>query len=104
MTVRAVELSLGIPVPGMPTDFRPTASNFTQALDQACQSSAFNKKVKAALQAAIPILQTLGADHSIKTISGASRSQAPFHSKQEPLVTKYVFIFGRSAPFIVDDM
>src|SRR5262245_53053336 len=91
LTVRAVELSLGIPVPGMSTGFQPsTASNFTQALEQASDSPAFNRKVKSALKEAIPILHTLGTDHSIKTIFDSSISQAPFHSKQQPLFTKYV--------------
>ena len=90
--VRAVELVLGIPVPGVQLDAQITTSNFTAAISDVCNgtslSEIFNDEVKAALEAAAPILVEIAGELSIPTIFNFNLASAPFHSQHQPLVTK----------------
>lgn len=68
-TVRAVELLLGIPVPGMSLNAQITTSNFTQTLDIAANlTGIFNSNVRAALAAAAPILVDLAVELSVPAL------------------------------------
>ena len=101
-TVRAVELILGIPVPGVTFDMKLTTTNFTAAMSatatamgnatSAGASGIFNSEVIAALQEAAPILVEMALELSIPTIFNFASAAAPVHSQREPLVTKYVSI------------
>lgn len=88
-TVRAVELSLGIPVPGAGFSLTVSASaNFTSAISAAANANSntiFTPEVKAALKDAIPILVEVSLQLGLGFDLGAL-----LHSR-EPLVTKYVF-------------
>ncbi|KZT00591.1 glycoside hydrolase family 5 protein [Laetiporus sulphureus 93-53] len=72
-TVRAVELTLGITVPGMTLDTSITTTNFTAALGQvASATTIFNTNVTEALAAAAPILLELAMQLSIPAILDTS--------------------------------
>jgi hypothetical protein len=88
--VRAVELLLSIPVPNTKLDIAITTSNFTAALGMAAGSSIFNSEVKKALADASPILLKLGVQFALKTIFDFKLSNAPFHSRFEPLTTAFM--------------
>ncbi len=93
--VRAVELILGIPVPGAQLASKITTSNFTAAIGTATSTNSndiFNDEVKSALQAAAPILAQIAVELSIPTIFNFNLASAPVHNQRSPLVTKYVFI------------
>jgi len=88
--VRAVEITLGIPIDGAPQNFLDVISalpstNFIAALDGACQSKIFNDDVTAALLDAIPILSAIGPSYDLQD----TLTLWPFdcHDK-EPIVTK----------------
>lgn len=88
--VRAVELILGIPVPGAQLAAKITTANFTAAITAATNTNAndiFTDEVKSALKAAVPILIEMGAELSIPTIFNFNLASAPFHSQHEPLLT-----------------
>ncbi|CCM02655.1 uncharacterized protein FIBRA_04759 [Fibroporia radiculosa] len=68
-TVRAVELTLGIPVPGMTLDTQISTNNFTEALGQVANTSTiFNSNVKEALAEAAPILVELAIQLAVPAI------------------------------------
>ncbi|KZS99377.1 glycoside hydrolase family 5 protein, partial [Laetiporus sulphureus 93-53] len=72
-TVRAVELTLGIPDPGLTLDTSITTTNFTAALGQvASTTTIFNTNVTEALAAATPILLELAMQLSIPAILDTS--------------------------------
>lgn len=91
--VRAVELILGIPVPGAQLNAKVTTANFTSAITAVTGSSSaasniFTDEVKAALQAAVPILVEVGAELAIPAIFNFNLASAPLHNQRTPLVTK----------------
>lgn len=72
-TVRAVELTLGIPVPGLSLDTQINTSNFTEALGQvASLSTIFNSNVREALAAAAPMLVDLAVQLSVPALLDTS--------------------------------
>lgn len=83
-TVRAVELTLGISVPGMSWNGSTSSTNFTAALDDACSSHSFNAQVVAAIQDAIPILLEIAFGCGL----GDVFTLFPFKSDRSSLVTK----------------
>ncbi|THH28373.1 hypothetical protein EUX98_g5821 [Antrodiella citrinella] len=88
-TVRAVELALGIPVPGAKLSADIATSNFTEAISIAANSSTgdiFTPDVKAALLDAASIL----VEVSLQLEMGSDLSTL-LHSK-EPLVTSFMDI------------
>ncbi|KAI9464641.1 glycoside hydrolase family 5 protein [Boletus coccyginus] len=88
-TIRAVELTLGIPVPGMslktPT---PSSANFTAALGDTCSSPLFNAQVTAAIQDAIRILLDIAFECGL----GEVFTSSPFQCKKSSLVTNFMDI------------
>lgn len=89
-TVRAVEIILGIPIDGTPQNFLNAMSalpstNFTAALNGACQSNVFSPEVAAALLDTVPILNSLSLSDYMQGIL----TMSPFdcHDKK-PIVTK----------------
>jgi glucan endo-1,6-beta-glucosidase len=90
--VRAVELILGIPVPGAQLASTVTTSNFTSAItsvtNQTNPGSIFTDEVKAALEAAVPILVQVGLELTIPAIFNFNLASAPLHNERSPLVTK----------------
>ncbi|KAH9926968.1 glycoside hydrolase family 5 protein [Fomitopsis serialis] len=67
--VRAVELTLGIPVAGLSLGAEITTSNFTAALGQVANASTvFNPDVRAALAAAAPILVDLAVQLAVPAL------------------------------------
>jgi len=68
-TVRAVELTLGIPIPGMSLDTQISTTNFTEALGQVANASTiFNSNVRAALAQAVPMLVELAIQLSVPAL------------------------------------
>ncbi|CAL1714506.1 unnamed protein product [Somion occarium] len=91
--VRAVELTLGIPVPGVQLDMKVQTKNFTSALTSVASTSTsdiFNAEVKSALLASVPILVELGFELSIGSIFSFNLATA--NSQREPLVTNFMDI------------
>lgn len=92
--VRAVELVLGIPVPGVTLDAQINTSNFTYALEHACHSSnlteIFTGEVVKALEDAIPILIEVGFELAIPAFTDFDFTSAPARTKGEPLVTNFM--------------
>ncbi|KAI0792213.1 glycoside hydrolase family 5 protein [Abortiporus biennis] len=89
--VRAVELVLGIPVPGVELSSRLTSSNFTSALTTAIATNSngfFNAEVKSALKAAVPILIEIGNELSIPTIFDFN--MAAVRNQRGSLVTNFM--------------
>ncbi|OCH93675.1 glycoside hydrolase family 5 protein [Obba rivulosa] len=89
-TVRAVELILGIPVPGLQLDAKVTTSNFTSAITSVTESNVFNSEVTAALLDAVPILIELGTELAVPEIFDFDLAAAPVHNSREPLVTTFM--------------
>lgn len=84
-TVRAIELTLGISVPGLLFDYSTSSTNFTAALADTCSSPMFNDEVVAAITDAIPILLQIAFQYDI----GGLFTSSPFQCKgKPPLVTK----------------
>jgi hypothetical protein len=80
--VRAVEIVLGIPVPGLkPGSF--ASSNFTAALGLAGTSTIFTQEVRSVLLETVPILLQLGLELKLDAMFHFSPN-----SKLEPLITK----------------
>ncbi|KIP07427.1 glycoside hydrolase family 5 protein [Phlebiopsis gigantea 11061_1 CR5-6] len=92
--VRAVELILGIPVPGAQLTIKPSTSNFTSAITAVTTStnltSIFNDEVTSALQDAVPILVQVGYQLAVPAIFNFNLASAPLHSQREPLVTNFM--------------
>lgn len=92
-TVRAIELILGIPVPGAKLSAQITTSNLTAAITLVTRnttSDIFNNEVKAALNDAAPILLQIGIKLAISSIFNFGAASPPSHSKRTPLVTTCV--------------
>ncbi|KAI0692451.1 glycoside hydrolase family 5 protein [Cytidiella melzeri] len=92
-TVRAVELLLGIPIPGETLPFKLSTANFTFALNVAASSSGndiFTDEVKSVLKDAAPILAEVALELAIPTIFNFQLSSAPVHSQRTPLVTSFM--------------
>ena len=87
--VRAVELVLGIPVPGVQLSSKITTGNFTAAITAAAStdtSDIFSDEVKAALREAAPILLQMAIELAIPTIFNFQSGSV--HNQREPLTTK----------------
>ncbi|EIN06302.1 glycoside hydrolase family 5 protein [Punctularia strigosozonata HHB-11173 SS5] len=107
-TVRAIELVLGIPVPGAsPITSSLSSSNFTSALTSASKltpsssspssiANIFTPEVQAALTEAIPILIQMGIELAIPAIFDLHAGSAPFHSIRDPLVTNFMDVNWQS--------
>ncbi|EPQ56174.1 glycoside hydrolase [Gloeophyllum trabeum ATCC 11539] len=93
-TIRAVELILGIPVPGVSLDVSLGTSNTSAAFIQVATStslpSIFNQNVTAALLEAAPILLEMAAELAIPTILDFTSTQAPLFSSRTPLMTNFM--------------
>ncbi|KAG6381772.1 glycoside hydrolase family 5 protein [Boletus reticuloceps] len=87
-TVRAVELTLGIPVPGVSLDYSISSTNFTAALGDTCSSSLFNANVTAAIEDAIPILIGIASEYGLGNVFTSS----PFQCESPSLVTSFMDI------------
>jgi aryl-phospho-beta-D-glucosidase BglC (GH1 family) len=88
-TVRAVELTLGIPVPGMSLNSSTASStNFTAALGDTCSPPLFNAQVVAAIQDAIPIILDIAFEYGLEDVF----TSLPFQCEQPSLVTSFMDI------------
>lgn len=99
--IRAIELTLGIPVPSsnFPASVLPSVSNnFTAALIATTSAPMFSKEVQVALLEAIPILLEIGEACGLPKILEASPSMRP----RDPLVAKWVYY--RSLLGYIDDV
>lgn len=90
--MRAVELILGIPVPGVQLSTKVTTSNFTAAITSVVNSTTsdtiFTDEVKSVLQDAVPILIQVAAELAIHAIFDFNLASAPLHDQRTPLVSK----------------
>lgn len=89
--VRAVELILGIPIPGEQLTSKLTTTNFTSAMPAMMNSSSgglFNDEVKSVLEDAAPILTQIAFELVIPTIFDITLPSAPVHNQRAPLTTK----------------
>ena len=89
--IRAVELILGISVPGAQFSSNVHTSNFTSALaaaanDNASPGDIFTSEVRSVLLDAVPILVEMGFELAIGSIFNFNLATA--RSQREPLVTK----------------
>ncbi|KAI0343318.1 glycoside hydrolase family 5 protein [Trametopsis cervina] len=94
-TIRAVELLLGIPVPGEQLSFKVSTTNFTAALTGAATTSSggiFTDEIKSVLRDAAPILAQVGFQLAIPTIFNFQLSSAPVHNQRSPLVANFMDI------------
>jgi glucan endo-1,6-beta-glucosidase len=106
-TIRAVELLLGIPVPGETLSFKLSTTNFTSALTDAASSSdsgIFTDEIKSVLRDAAPILAQVGFELAIPAIFDFQLSSAPVHSQRAPLVAKYVLQDSHWIDIILNDI
>ncbi|THG99802.1 hypothetical protein EW026_g2630 [Hermanssonia centrifuga] len=81
--VRAIEIIMGIPVPGNALSTPITTSNFTAAITTAINTNFndyFNDEVRSALQDSIPILEGLANQLNIPAIFDFHLSSAPLNS------------------------
>ncbi|KAI0630905.1 glycoside hydrolase family 5 protein [Trametes polyzona] len=91
--IRAVELILGIPVPGLSLDVQIKTSNFTSALGAAASASnLFNHEVKLALTEAIPILVELGFELTLPAVFNFNMAASPLRNSRQPLVANFMDI------------
>ena len=97
--MRAVELVLGIPVPGVQLSSQITTGNFTAAITAAANTNAndlFNDEVRAALQDAAPILIQMAIELAVPAIFDFRPGS--INNQRQPLTTKYVvsllFVLG----------
>ncbi|CDO68818.1 Glycoside Hydrolase Family 5 protein [Trametes cinnabarina] len=91
--IRAVELILGIPVPGLSLDVKVSTSNFTSALSATVSASKlFNKEVKSALAEAVPILVELGFELALSAIFNFNMAASPLSKTRSPLVSNFMDI------------
>ncbi|KAH9851872.1 glycoside hydrolase family 5 protein [Lenzites betulinus] len=89
--IRAVELTLGIPVPGLSLDVRIHTSNFTAALSAtASTSNLFNQEVTSALIDAIPILVELGFELSLGSIFNFNMATSALRNTRQPLEATFM--------------
>ncbi|KZT20956.1 glycoside hydrolase family 5 protein [Neolentinus lepideus HHB14362 ss-1] len=95
-TVRAAELILGIPVPGVSLPFSLDTSNTTAAFMKVAAAnttslpSIFNQNVTAALAEAGPILSQVAAELASPPILDFTSTQAPVFSSKTPLWTNFM--------------
>lgn len=82
-TIRAVELTLGIPISGMSLNGSTSSTNFTAALGDACSSPLINPQVTAAIQDAIPIILDIAFEYGLEDLF----TSLPFKSDRSSLVT-----------------
>lgn len=84
---------MGIPVPGYRLTSQPTTFNFPEAIKSAVDENTtglFNRDVRSALLAAVPILNRIATSEKIPNINNYYSSTAPLNSQpgMELLVTK----------------
>lgn len=87
--IRAVELTLGIPVPSWDVSVSVSASvsnNFTAALSATSSATIFSPEVQAAISDAVPILREMGVAYGLQTIFEAS----PFKPDRTSLVANFM--------------
>ncbi|KAH0836816.1 glycoside hydrolase family 5 protein [Lanmaoa asiatica] len=87
-TIRVVELTLGIPIPGMSLNDSTSTTNFTAALGDACSSPLFNAQVVSAIQDAIPIILDIAFGCGLEGVFTSSL----FKSDRSSLVTSFMDI------------
>lgn len=88
--VRAIELILGVPVPGLELPTNLTSTNYTLVISTILNTTTndiFTPEIKSVLQDSVPILVQLGTDIGIFTIFDFSQTITPLHSR-DALVTK----------------
>ncbi|KAI0332704.1 glycoside hydrolase family 5 protein [Cubamyces sp. BRFM 1775] len=91
--IRAVELVLGIPVPGLTLDVKVSTANLTSALSATVSASnLFNSEVKSALAEAVPILVELGFELAVSSIFNFNMASSPLKNTREPLVANFMDI------------
>lgn len=85
--VRAVELALGIRLPGYETDYKqlPFSTNITVSFDTIRNQNIFDPEVATVLVESIPIILRIAAEFRLSPIFGFSRKPG---FKSEPLFTK----------------
>jgi hypothetical protein len=89
-TVRAVELALGIPIPGINSPSFDSAGNATSALSGVSTlASIFNSEVRQVLHDAIPILAQVAKQLGLN-MEFAHGGLASILKARQPLVTTYV--------------
>ncbi|KAK7686302.1 hypothetical protein QCA50_010526 [Cerrena zonata] len=91
--IRAVELTLGVSVPGVQFSFDIQTSNFTAALATVANSNSnpsniFTPEVKSVLLDTIPVLLEMGIELSLGSIFKFNLASA--RSNREPLVTNFM--------------
>ncbi|KAF7790215.1 hypothetical protein EIP86_001167 [Pleurotus ostreatoroseus] len=93
--IRAIELIMGIPVPGYSLASPPSTFNFTEAIVETVNRNSgglLNSEVKSALRDAVPILNGIGASEKIPNIFNYYAPSAPLNSDpgKELLVTNFM--------------
>jgi hypothetical protein len=85
--VRAVELALGVSVPGLEDAFGslPVSTNFTESIKAVSAQPKFDAEVKSVLLEAVPIALRIANQLNIPGILNFSRNP---YSGGEPLITK----------------
>lgn len=94
--VRAMELALGVSVPGTSHFSVSGSANFTIAITSAVNTAStniFTPEVKSVLEQSVPILLSVGHDLGILSIFDFGQEKAPKLNSREALVTKYVVPF-----------
>ncbi|KAG9313184.1 glycoside hydrolase family 5 protein [Chiua virens] len=86
LTVRAVELTLGIPITGMSLNTATSSTNFTAALGEACSSPSFNPQVEAAIKDAIDILLGIASQFGLEN----QFTSSAFQSSRSSLATNFM--------------
>ena len=97
--MRAVELILGIPVPGVQLDVPVTTANFTHAIESVCAQTklgdVFTGEVVQTLLDAVPVLLEIAPQLVVDALFDIKLPAAPCNAKHEPLVTKCVCRWDR---------
>ncbi|GJE93192.1 glycoside hydrolase family 5 protein [Phanerochaete sordida] len=92
--VRAVELILGLPVPGVQLDVPVTTANFTHAVESVCGATqladVFTPEVIKTLLDAVPVLLELAPQLAVAALFDTALPAAPCNAKHEPLVTNFM--------------
>ena len=93
--VRAVELTLGVPIPGIEPSSQMQSNNVTSALiaaanDKTSPSDIFTSEVRSALLDAIPVIVKMGSDFFAGSLHDFKSETA--NSQREPLVTRWVAV------------
>ncbi|KAJ3487873.1 hypothetical protein NLI96_g3230 [Meripilus lineatus] len=93
--VRAMELALGVSVPGTSHFSVSGSANFTIAITSAVNTAStniFTPEVKSVLEQSVPILLSVGHDLGILSIFDFGQEKAPKLNSREALVTNFMDI------------